>query len=520
MAISERILILDFGSQYTQLIARRLRELSVYCEIHPCTVSGDFVRAFGAQGVILSGGPASVDEEGAPAPPAEVYELDVPVLGVCYGFQSMTQHFGGHVSPSDDREFGRAMLQIDHRVGGQGDLFGRIEEDAPSQVWMSHSDRITHPGEGFVVTAQTDNGVPAAMAHTERALYGVQFHPEVSHTDQGVAIFSAFAFDICGLHGTWTMENFIESSIADIRARVADDESVILGLSGGVDSSVAAVLLHRAIGDRLHCIFVDNGLLRLNEAAEVVETFGRHYKLNLRPVSAGERFLTALAGVEDPEKKRKIIGHVFIDVFQAESEKVEGARWLAQGTLYPDVIESVSFKGPSATIKSHHNVGGLPDDMELELIEPLRELFKDEVRALGEALGMPEELVWRQPFPGPGLAVRILGDVTGERVALLQEADAIVREELARLPEHREIWQSFAVLLPVRSVGVMGDKRTYENVCAVRAVSSVDGMTADWYPVPYDCLGRISNRIINEVRGINRVTYDISSKPPATIEWE
>jgi GMP synthase (glutamine-hydrolysing) len=520
MAISERILILDFGSQYTQLIARRLRELSVYCEIHPCTVSGEFVRSFGAQGVVLSGGPASVDEDGAPAPPADVYELGVPVLGVCYGFQSMTQHFGGQVSPSDDREFGRAMLQIDHRIGGHGDLFGRVEDDAPSQVWMSHSDRITEPGEGFVVTAQTDNGVPAAMAHTERPLYGVQFHPEVSHTDQGVAILSAFAFDICGLQGTWTMENFIESSIADIRARVGEDETVILGLSGGVDSSVAAVLLHRAIGDRLRCIFVDNGLLRLNEAEEVVETFGRHYKMNLQAVSAGERFLTALAGVEDPEKKRKIIGHVFIDVFQAESEKVDGARWLAQGTLYPDVIESVSFKGPSATIKSHHNVGGLPDDMELELIEPLRELFKDEVRALGEALDMPEELVWRQPFPGPGLAVRILGDITADRVALLQKADAIVREELSLLPEHREIWQSFAVLLPVRSVGVMGDNRTYENVCAVRAVSSVDGMTADWYPVPYDCLGRISNRIINEVRGINRVTYDISSKPPATIEWE
>ncbi len=520
MAISERILILDFGSQYTQLIARRLRELSVYCEIHPCTVSGDFVRGFGAQGVILSGGPASVDEEGAPAPPADVYDLGVPVLGVCYGFQSMTQHFGGQVSPSDDREFGRAMLKIDHRLGGGGDLFGRVTEAEPTQVWMSHSDRITRPGEGFVVTAQTDNGVPAAMAHTDRPLYGVQFHPEVSHTAQGVEILSAFAFDICGLEGTWTMENFIESSIADIRAKVGEDESVILGLSGGVDSSVAAVLLHRALGDRLRCIFVDNGLLRLNEAEEVVETFGRHYEMNLQAVSAGERFLTALAGVEDPEKKRKIIGHVFIDVFEAESRKVEGARWLAQGTLYPDVIESVSFKGPSATIKSHHNVGGLPDDMDLELIEPLRELFKDEVRALGEALGMPEELVWRQPFPGPGLAVRILGDITAPRVSLLQEADAIVREELSKLPEHRDIWQSFAVLLPVRSVGVMGDNRTYENVCAVRAVSSVDGMTADWYPVPYDCLGRISNRIINEVRGINRVTYDISSKPPATIEWE
>jgi GMP synthase (glutamine-hydrolysing) len=521
MAISERILILDFGSQYTQLIARRLRELHVYCEIHPCTVSGAFVREFGAKGVVLSGGPASVDEAGAPAPPAEVYDLGVPVLGICYGFQSMTRHFGGEVRPSDDREFGRALLDIEHRVGGQGDLFGRVDEGAESaQVWMSHSDRITRPGEGFVVTAMTDNGVPAAMAHTSRPLYGVQFHPEVSHTDDGEAILSAFALDICGLNGTWTMENFIESSIADIKAKVAPDERVILGLSGGVDSSVAAVLLHRALGDRLHCIFVDNGLLRKDEAAQVVETFGSHYAMNLRAVDAGDQFLKGLAGVEDPEKKRKIIGRIFIDVFQAEADKVDGAKWLAQGTLYPDVIESVSFKGPSATIKSHHNVGGLPDDMKLELIEPLRELFKDEVRVLGKALDMPDELVYRQPFPGPGLAVRILGDIRADRVALLQEADAIVREELSKLPDHRDIWQSFAVLLPVRTVGVMGDNRTYENVCAVRAVSSVDGMTADWYPVPYECLGKISNRIINEVRGINRVTYDISSKPPATIEWE
>ena len=517
----DHVLILDFGSQYTQLIARRVREAHVYCEIHPCTVDDAFVRGFGAGGVVLSGGPASVDEPDAPRPPGAVWELGVPVLGVCYGFQVMTTHFGGVVRASDHREFGEAGLELLARVGAAGDLLGRLDDaDLPTRVWMSHSDRIESPAAGFVVTARTTNGVPAAMAHTSLPLYGVQFHPEVHHTDRGADILAAFLFDICGLSADWTMEGFVDATIASIRARVGPGERVICGLSGGVDSSVAAMLLHRALGDRLRCIFVDNGLLRKDEAAGVVEMYGRQQHLPLTAVDAGERFLAALAGIEDPEDKRKRIGHVFIEVFDEAASNIEGARFLAQGTLYPDVIESVSFKGPSATIKSHHNVGGLPDDMEFELIEPLRELFKDEVREVGRTLGMPDELVWRQPFPGPGLAVRILGEVTHERVALLQDADAIVREELDALPEHRDIWQYFAVLLPINAVGVMGDNRTYENVCAVRAVSSVDGMTADWYPVPYATLGRISNRIINEVRGINRVVYDISSKPPGTIEWE
>lgn len=518
---TERVLILDFGSQYTQLIARRIREQHVYCEIHPCTVDAEVVRSFNAKAVVLSGGPASVDEPDAPRPPDAVYELDVPILGICYGFQVLTRHFGGQVHASNKREFGRAMLSIEQRAGGGGDLFGRIEYGAgPTQVWMSHSDRIDQPAEGFVITARTDNGVPAAMAHTDRPLYGVQFHPEVVHTELGVDILRAFLFDIAHIEPTWTMANFIRETVEAVRAKVGPDEQVILGLSGGVDSSVVALLLHRALGERLHCIFVDNGLLRLREAEQVVHTFKDHFHVPLVHVDAGDRFLSALEGVTDPEVKRKVIGGVFIEVFEEEAHKIEGARYLAQGTLYPDVIESVSFKGPSATIKTHHNVGGLPEHMNLDLIEPLRELFKDEVRELGIELGLGEHLVYRQPFPGPGLAVRILGEITRERIDVLQRADAIMREELERLPDYRQIWQSLAVLLPVRAVGVMGDNRTYENVCAVRAVSSVDGMTADWYPVPYETLGRISNRIINEVRGINRVVYDISSKPPATIEWE
>jgi GMP synthase (glutamine-hydrolysing) len=521
MKIQDRVLILDFGSQTTQLIARRVREQRVYCEIHPCTMDRAAIEAFAPRGVILSGGPASVHEPGAPRPDDVVYALGVPVLGICYGFQSMTEHFGGHTVASDTREFGRAQVQVAARAGAAGDLFAGLgDAELPTTVWMSHSDRLAAPAPGFVATAVTDNGVVAAMAHTERPLYGVQFHPEVAHTHAGTRLLRAFLFDICGLEASWTMANFIDQTVAEIRARVGADERVILGLSGGVDSSVAALLLHRAIGERLRCIFVDNGLLRLGEAAQVVHTFGDHYHIPLVAVDAGARFLAALVGVTDPEAKRKRIGHVFIEVFDEQAQSIAGARFLAQGTLYPDVIESVSFKGPSATIKTHHNVGGLPEHMNLALIEPLRELFKDEVRELGAALGLPEEMSWRQPFPGPGLAVRILGEVTPERVRLLQAADAIVTAELGALPEHREIWQYFAVLLPIQSVGVMGDARTYENVCAVRAVSSVDGMTADWYPVPYDCLGRISNRIINEVRGINRVVYDISSKPPATIEWE
>jgi GMP synthase (glutamine-hydrolysing) len=519
--MKDRILILDFGSQYTQLIARRIRELHVYCEIHPGSLGSTAIEAFGARGVVLSGGPASVDEAGAPAPDPAVYRLGVPVLGICYGVQSMTAAFGGEVARSQTREFGRAALTVERRAGAAGDLFGRIAPDElPTQVWMSHSDRIARPAPGFVVTAVSNHGVPAAIAHFSEPFYGVQFHPEVAHTLLGPQILAAFLFDLCRLEPSWTMANFIDTAVSTIREKVPPGDKVILGLSGGVDSAVAALLVHRAIREQLQCIFVDNGVLRKQEAAEVVRTFRDQFHISLHAVEAGERFLSVLAGVTDPEAKRRAIGRTFIEVFEAEADRIDGARWLAQGTLYPDVIESVSFKGPSATIKTHHNVGGLPERMRLRLIEPLRELFKDEVRVLGQALGLPEAMVWRQPFPGPGLAVRILGEVTKERVAVLQEADAIMREELEKLPDYRGIWQSLAVLLPVRSVGVMGDNRTYEHVCALRAVTSVDGMTADWYRLPYETLARISNRIINEVRGINRVVYDISSKPPATIEWE
>lgn len=522
-----RVLVLDFGSQTTQLIARRVREAHVYCEILPCTAPMDELRAWAPAAVILSGGPASVHDPGHPEPASEVLDLGVPVLGICYGAQWMTQALGGEVSSSDTREFGRAELRPE--VGAVGSLDGglmravqatRGEANAPPVVWMSHSDRIAHPAPGFVVTARTDAGVTAAVEHTQRRLYGVQFHPEVVHTEVGVALIRAFLLDLAGLQGTWDMASFAEEAVATIAAKVGPAERVILGLSGGVDSSVAALLLHRALGDRLQCIFVDNGLLRLDEAQEVIRTFRDHYHLPLRAVDAGDRFLEALQGVEDPEEKRRRIGHAFVEVFQAEARTIHGARWLAQGTLYPDVIESVSFRGPSATIKTHHNVGGLPPDMELGLIEPLRELFKDEVRALGVELGLPEAMVWRQPFPGPGMAVRILGEVTPARVALLQRADAIVRAELDVLPDARDIWQYFAVLLPIRTVGVMGDRRTYEHVVAIRAVTSTDGMTADWAPLGRDVLARMSNRIINEVQGVNRVVYDISSKPPATIEWE
>ncbi len=511
-----RILVLDFGSQYTQLIARRVRELQVYCEIHPFDAAPEILERFQPGGIILSGGPASVTEPGAPDLAPGFLDTDIPVLGVCYGCQWLTKALGGRVVASDTREFGRATV---HVGGGAGPLFGRVAEGT-HVAWMSHSDRIAELAPGFALSAVTAGGVPAAIAHERRPIFGVQFHPEVAHTPAGKEVLASFLFDVCGAEPTWTVGHFVDDTVAAIREAVGPDERVICGLSGGVDSVVAATLVHRAIGDRLHCIFVDNGVLRKGEAKEVVATFRDRLRLPLVKVDAQDRFLAALAGVTDPEAKRKIIGRVFVDVFDEAARGIDGAVWLAQGTLYPDVIESVSFKGPSATIKSHHNVGGLPERMNLKLLEPLRELFKDEVRHVGAALGLPDDVVWRQPFPGPGLAIRILGEVTAERVALLQQADAIVREELTALPQAREIWQSFAALLPVRSVGVMGDGRTYENVCAVRAVSSVDGMTADWYPVPYACLGRISSRIINEVRGINRVVYDISSKPPATIEWE
>ena len=511
-----RILVLDYGSQYTQLIARRVRELQVYCEIHPFNVAPEVIAAFAPRGIILSGGPASVGEPGAPGLPAGLLDTDIPVLGICYGCQLLTHALGGAVVATDTREFGRATVVVDADAGA---LFDQVAHGT-HVVWMSHADRIATPAPGFRVTATTDNGVPAAIAHASRPIFGVQFHPEVVHTPVGRDVFASFLFSVCGALPTWTVGNFIHDTIERIRTQVGPDEQVICGLSGGVDSVVAATLVHRAIGDRLHCIFVDNGVLRKDEARQVAATFGDRLRLPLRAVDARDRFLDELAGVVEPEAKRKIIGRIFVEVFDEAAHAVRDARWLAQGTLYPDVIESVSFKGPSATIKSHHNVGGLPAKMKLRLIEPLRELFKDEVRQVGLALDLPEDVIWRQPFPGPGLAIRVLGEVTRERVALLQDADAIVREELAALPEAREIWQSFAVLLPIQSVGVMGDARTYENVCAIRAVSSVDGMTADWYPVPYATLGRMANRIINEVRGINRVVYDISSKPPATIEWE
>jgi len=516
--VDGKVLILDFGSQYTMLIARRVRELKVYCEIHPCNVSQEVIRGFEPSGIILSGGPASVYEEGAPRIPREVLEMGIPVLGICYGMQLIAHLLGGTVARAAGREYGFANIR-----GEWGSpLFLGIEEfrhQRTIQVWMSHGDRIETLPEGFAGIARSENSPLAAMADRDRNLYGVQFHPEVAHTPRGKEILSNFLFRICGLSPVWTMHSFIETSIRKTRETVGDGRAV-LGLSGGVDSSVAAVLLHRALGDQLTCIFVDNGLLRKEEGEEVLRTFRGGIGLHLEHVDAADRFLAALEGVEDPERKRKIIGEIFIRVFEEAARKIPGVGFLGQGTLYPDVIESVSFKGPSATIKSHHNVGGLPEKMHLRLIEPLRELFKDEVRELGRELGVPDPILDRQPFPGPGLAVRIIGAVTPERIRILQEADAIVIEEVRAAGLYESIWQSFAVLLPIKTVGVMGDERTYENVAAVRAVHSQDGMTADWVRLPYDLLQRISTRIINEVQGINRVVYDISSKPPSTIEWE
>ena len=518
MHANEKVLILDFGSQYTQLIARRVRELKVYCEIHPCTVSMQFIRDFAPQAIILSGGPASCLAEGAPHPDPGVFKIGAPVLGICYGLQVMAKMLGGVVKPGERREYGPAKIEIIKKRSGLFDGI-RPEKDGKIPVWMSHGDRVEEPPPGFELIARSDNSPVAAMRHPRKKLYGVQFHPEVVHTPRGKEILSNFLFHISKLHGTWTIENFIETSEREIRAKVGN-EKVILGLSGGVDSSVAAVLIHRAIGDALTCIFVDNGLLRKNEREKVEQTFRGNFHIPLHTVDAADRFLKGLEDVEDPERKRKIIGETFIRVFEAEARKIEGVKWLAQGTLYPDVIESVSFKGPSATIKSHHNVGGLPEKMDLKLLEPFRELFKDEVRQVGEQLGLPREIVHRQPFPGPGLAVRILGEVTKERCNMLREADHIVIEEIKKAGYYYKLWQSFAVLLPVLSVGVMGDERTYEYTVAVRAVESVDAMTADWAELPRELLATISNRIINEVRGVNRVVYDISSKPPATIEWE
>lgn len=510
---SGMILILDFGSQYTQLIARRIRESHVYCEIHPYNIKLEEIKAMSPKGIILSGGPSTVHDKDAPIVDGRVFDLGLPVLGICYGMQLMTKLMGGEVAGSTKREYGRAQLHIDDFT----DLFSGLDDH--HTVWMSHGDRIESLPSGFEPIGHTDNSPIAAMSNSKEKFYAIQFHPEVVHTPIGVTILRNFVYNICACKGDWTMSSFIETNCRDIKKKVGK-KGVICGLSGGVDSAVTAVLIHKAIGDQLNCIFVDNGLLRKGEKEKVEEVFRKHYHINLSVVDAASRFLEKLKGVTDPEEKRKIIGNEFIYVFEEEADKIKDVSFLAQGTLYPDVIESVSFKGPSATIKSHHNVGGLLEKMNLDLVEPMRELFKDEVRELGRELGMPEEIIGRQPFPGPGLAIRIIGEVTDERLNILREADVIVLEEIKAAGLYDSIWQSFAVLLPVQSVGVMGDERTYEDTIALRAVNSVDGMTADWVHLPYDLLGRISNRIINEVRGVNRVVYDISSKPPATIEWE
>ena len=514
------IVILDFGSQYTQLIARRIREFNVFSLVLPCTAPLEQVRALNPLGVILSGGPSSVYDADAPAADPAVLSMGVPVLGICYGLQFIVHHLGGKVEPAPAREYGHAEVD----VVAETPLFHGLPRIL--QVWMSHGDEAKTLPEGFKLTAQTSNAL-AGIASEERRIWAVQFHPEVAHTRHGMELLRNFVLDICGAKADWTPEHFIQTTVDRIRTQVGDGHA-ICGLSGGVDSSVAAVLVARAIGDRLTCIFVNNGVLRKDEFAKVQKTMREQLGLRVVAVDASERFLCDLAGVTDPERKRKVIGNDFIAVFDDEAKKIfeseahegEEIAWLVQGTLYPDVIESSSVKGPSQTIKSHHNVGGLPENMKLKLIEPLRDLFKDEVRRIGRDLGMPEEILERQPFPGPGLAVRILGEVTAERVALLQEADAIVVSEIKAAGLYRRVWQSFAVLLPVKSVGVMGDQRTYGYTCCVRAVESEDGMTADWAPLSYEVLRTISSRIVSEVRGINRVVYDITSKPPGTIEWE
>ncbi len=518
----DKILILDFGAQYTQLIARRVREAKVFCEIHPCDVDDAFVRGFAPKGVILSGSHMSAYEESTARAPTAVFELGVPVLGICYGMQTMAQQLGGRVEAGKVREFGYAEV----RARGHTKLLDGIEDVRSPEghgllrVWMSHGDKVTELPPGFKLMASTAACPVAAMADETRRFYAVQFHPEVTHTPQGARILQRFVLDICGCAGDWRMPDYVSEAVARIREQVGRDE-VILGLSGGVDSSVAAALIHKAIGAQLTCVFVDHGLLRLNEAAQVMETFARHMHVKVIHVDAAEDFYRALAGVADPEQKRKIIGRHFVEVFQREAGKVKNARWLAQGTIYPDVIESAGAKTKKAqSIKSHHNVGGLPETLHLKLLEPLRELFKDEVRELGLALGLPREMVFRHPFPGPGLGVRILGEVRREYAELLRRADDIFIQELRAADWYDKTAQAFAVFLPVRSVGVMGDGRTYEYVVALRAVQTTDFMTADWAPLPHELLARIAGRIINEVRGINRVTYDISSKPPATIEWE
>lgn len=519
--LEDKILVLDFGSQYTQLIARRVRENSVYSEIFPYNAPFEKILDFKPKGIILSGGPSSVYSKGSPIPDIKIFNLGIPILGICYGMQLMAHLLGGRVAKAAKREYGRAELIIDD----DSELFSGIAErstpNAQRQtvVWMSHGDRIEKYPEGFMPIAHTENSPVAAMADKKKNFYALQFHPEVAHTEKGREIIKNFIFNICGSKPTWTMKSFIETAKHEIKEKVGN-QRVVCGISGGVDSSVTAVLVHEAIGDALTCIFVDNGVLRQDEAKKVELMLKKSFHMKIKYVDASERFLKKLKGVKDPERKRKIIGNEFIRVFEDEAMKIKNVSFLAQGTLYPDVIESTSFKGPSATIKSHHNVGGLLKKMKLKLIEPLRELFKDEVRVLGHELGMPDEIINRHPFPGPGLAIRCISDVSKERLAILRKADVIVLDEIKKAGLYGKIWQVFAVLLPVKSVGVMGDERTYDNVIAVRAVTSVDGMTADWAQIPYEVLGRISNRIINEVKGVNRVVYDISSKPPSTIEWE
>ena len=510
----QKILILDFGSQYTQNIARKVRECQVYCEIHPCTLPFDKIKDFNAKGIILSGGPASVLEKDSLLLDRRLFEWGTPILGICYGMQLITHVLGGMVDPSSHREFGRAELMLKEF----SHLFEGVNNN--STVWMSHGDRITKLPDGFKGIAFTGNSPLAAIENPVAQIYGLQFHPEVVHTADGEKILNNFLFKICQCAKNWKMDSLVDFMINDIQSKVGNSK-VVCGLSGGVDSSVVAVLIHKAIGDNMYCLFIDNGLLRFGEKEKVENTFRDNFNINLDVIDASDQFLNKLKGITDPEQKRKSIGNTFIEVFEEEAKRLGNFTFLAQGTLYPDVIESVSFKGgPSAVIKSHHNVGGLPEKMQLQLLEPFRELFKDEVRALGREMGITDEIINRQPFPGPGLAIRILGDVTSERLDTLCTADKIILQEVKATGLYNDLWQSFAVLLPVKTVGVMGDARTYENVIAIRAVTSTDGMTADWAHLPYELLGKLSNRIVNEVQGVNRVVYDISSKPPSTIEWE